>query len=239
MHVLALAATAVQVDVRNAAGKHASGKKVTGIVAMPGSAQQFLVTTNDSRLRLLDGYGICCKFKGHRNSITQIRAALSSDGGTIACGSDDGWVYMWDTGVGQGGVHMRKDPYYTAYQAHEASPVVVVGFAYPGCSRISQQEMLTERGKEDEGAGSSIERAGGGEADGPSISGKSVVGAAENGVGVGDQISGRGVKAAAEELGKERSTATVRHVLVSGAFNGHVRVHELHSGRGARSVGQQ
>jgi hypothetical protein len=225
-------AAIVQVDVRNAAGKHASGKKVTGIVAMPGSAQQFLVTTNDSRLRLLDGYGICCKFKGHRNSITQIRAALSNDGETIACGSDDGWVYMWDTGVGQGGVHMRKDPYYTAFQAHEASPVVVVGFAHPGCLRLSRQEMLAEQDKEEEGACSSTERAGGGEAEGgPSASWKSGLGPLDGGIGTPDTCAGRGAKAAAEELGRERSAATVRHVLVSGAFNGHVRVHELHSGR--------
>lgn len=89
-----------QVDVRNQRGQHAGGKKVTGISAVPGQPNQFLITTNDSRLRLLDGYGTALKFKGHKNSTTQIRGTLSSDGRHVLCGSDDGWVYVWQYGVG-------------------------------------------------------------------------------------------------------------------------------------------
>jgi WD40 repeat protein len=85
----------LQVDVRNQRGQHASGKKVTSIAAVPGQPQQFLITTNDSRLRLLEGYGQVLKFKGHRNSSTQARAALSPDGSQLACGSDDGCLYLW------------------------------------------------------------------------------------------------------------------------------------------------
>eukprot|EP00775_Hariotina_reticulata_P008700 gene8700-8881_t len=88
------------VDVRNQRGQHAGGKKVTGISAVPAQPNQFLITTNDSRLRLLDGYGTALKFKGHKNSNTQIRATVSSDGRHVLCGSDDGWVYVWQYGVG-------------------------------------------------------------------------------------------------------------------------------------------
>lgn len=91
-----------QVDVRNQRGQHASGKKVTCIAAVPGHPQQFLITTNDSRLRLLEGYGQVLKFKGHKNSSTQARAALSPDGSQLACGSDDGYLYLWQQTPGGG-----------------------------------------------------------------------------------------------------------------------------------------
>jgi hypothetical protein len=91
-----------QVDVRNQRGQHASGKKVTGIAAVPGAPQQFLITTNDSRLRLLEGYGQALKFKGHKNSVSQVRAALSPDGAQVACGSDDGCVFLWNAALGGG-----------------------------------------------------------------------------------------------------------------------------------------
>lgn len=93
--------------MRNQRGQHASGKKVTSIAAVPGQPQQFLITTNDSRLRLLEGYGQVLKYKGHKNSSTQARAALSPDGAQVACGSDDGYLYLWQrtpgTGASSGG----------------------------------------------------------------------------------------------------------------------------------------
>ena len=42
------------------------------------------------------GFGLQCKFKGHVNRNTQIRASFSAGGEYIVCGSDDGWVYMWN-----------------------------------------------------------------------------------------------------------------------------------------------
>ncbi|KIY91962.1 WD repeat-containing protein 44 [Monoraphidium neglectum] len=68
---------AAQVDVRNARGHHAGGRKVTSILAVPDEPGSWLVTSNDSRLRLVQGYGVAVKFKGHRNAATQLRGALA------------------------------------------------------------------------------------------------------------------------------------------------------------------
>ncbi len=100
-----------QVDVRNARGQHAGGRKVTSIIAVPGEQGQWLVTSNDSRLRLVRGYGVAVKYKGHRNATTQLRGALSAGNELVACGSDDGGVFMWrrlagkDAGGGSAGPH--------------------------------------------------------------------------------------------------------------------------------------
>ena len=65
---------------------------------------------------ILDVYGVCfcflqtmvlvaglrlqCKYKGHSNRNTQIRASFSADGNSIICGSDDGHVYIWTSDPG-------------------------------------------------------------------------------------------------------------------------------------------
>ncbi|KDD73532.1 hypothetical protein H632_c2081p0, partial [Helicosporidium sp. ATCC 50920] len=84
-----------QIDVRNARGAHARGKKVTGVAYAPGHASRLLVTSNDSRVRLYDGLALHVKFKGHANKSTQIKASFSPEGDRVICGSDDGWVYLW------------------------------------------------------------------------------------------------------------------------------------------------
>jgi hypothetical protein len=41
-------------------------------------------------------YTLEVKYKGLRNRSTLVRASLTSDGSFIACGSDNGWVYLWE-----------------------------------------------------------------------------------------------------------------------------------------------
>lgn len=43
------------------------------------------------------GLRLQCKYKGHSNRNTQIRASFAADGQSIICGSDDGHVYIWNT----------------------------------------------------------------------------------------------------------------------------------------------
>eukprot|EP00891_Asterochloris_glomerata_P003295 jgi/Astpho2/3295/e_gw1.00054.81.1_t len=83
-------------DVRNKRASQKQGKKITGMQYMPAHPNKLLITSNDSRIRLYDGFGLQCKFKGHVNRNTQIRASFSAGGEYIVCGSDDGWVYMWN-----------------------------------------------------------------------------------------------------------------------------------------------
>lgn len=55
-----------------------------------------LCTSNDSRIRLYDGYTLRFKYKGLSNKSTQIKASFSSKGNFVISGSDDGAVYIWD-----------------------------------------------------------------------------------------------------------------------------------------------
>jgi hypothetical protein len=53
--------------VKNRRGKQARSRKVTGVACQPGAPGRLLVTCNDSRVRLYDGYALRRKFKGPAN----------------------------------------------------------------------------------------------------------------------------------------------------------------------------
>jgi len=60
--------------------------------------QEFLVTTNDSRMRLIDftTYKTIMKYKGHINTKFLIPASYNYEKELIISGSEDGRVYIWN-----------------------------------------------------------------------------------------------------------------------------------------------
>lgn len=89
-----------QILVKNHRNKR--GKKVTGIEPMPGmplGEERILVTTNDSRIWIVNmkDKSFVYKYKGLDNPVMQIRASFNDDGRYIICGSEDGCVYLWCT----------------------------------------------------------------------------------------------------------------------------------------------
>ena len=80
-----------QLDVKNKRGQHARGKKITGLTFAPKRLpNSLLVTSNDSRIRMYDGYTLQYKYKGHANKSTQIKASFSPRGNFVVCGSGKG-----------------------------------------------------------------------------------------------------------------------------------------------------
>ena len=61
--------------------------------------ERMLVSTNDSRVRLygLSDFQLVRKYKGHTNYSMQIRARVSESGSHIACGSESGHIFIWET----------------------------------------------------------------------------------------------------------------------------------------------
>jgi len=87
-----------QLDVKNKHGHNSRGRKITGLTYAPNKLfpNALLCTSNDSRIRLYDGYTLRFKYKGLSNKSTQIKASFSSKGNFVISGSDDGAVFIWD-----------------------------------------------------------------------------------------------------------------------------------------------
>ncbi|RAL40950.1 hypothetical protein DM860_008648 [Cuscuta australis] len=75
--------------------KKSHQKKITGFEFVPGSTSKVLVTSADSRIRVIEDVDLVQKFKGFHNSSSQISASISADGRYVVCASEDSYVYVW------------------------------------------------------------------------------------------------------------------------------------------------
>ncbi|KAK8966807.1 hypothetical protein KSP40_PGU019326 [Platanthera guangdongensis] len=84
-------------------GKHKSaGKRVTGLQFSPEDAQQIMITSADSKVRIFDGFGIVHKFRGNvrlaglRKTKSHLSASFTSNGRHIVSVGEDSTVYIWN-----------------------------------------------------------------------------------------------------------------------------------------------
>ncbi|CAD6270362.1 unnamed protein product [Miscanthus lutarioriparius] len=85
-----------QIDIQ-AKKRKAQAKKITGFQFAPGNPAEVLVTSADSQIRVFDGVTMVQKFRGFKNTSSQITAAYTSDGRYAVCASEDSNVYLWRT----------------------------------------------------------------------------------------------------------------------------------------------
>ncbi|XP_030443482.2 uncharacterized protein LOC115665788 isoform X1 [Syzygium oleosum] len=83
-----------QINLQNKK-KKSHHKKITGFQFVSGSSSEVLITSADSRIRVVDGVDLVHKFKGFRNTNSQISASLSANGKYVVSASEDSHVYVW------------------------------------------------------------------------------------------------------------------------------------------------
>ncbi len=74
-------------DVKNKHGHNSRGRKITGLTYAPNKLlpNALLCTSNDSRVRLYDGYTLRFKYKGLSNKSTQVRDFFDGMPPTLPC----------------------------------------------------------------------------------------------------------------------------------------------------------
>ncbi|KAI4374708.1 hypothetical protein MLD38_012671 [Melastoma candidum] len=70
-------------------------RKITGFQFVSGSSSEVVITSADSRIRVVDGTDLVHKFKGFRNTNSQISASLTANGRYVVSASEDSHVYVW------------------------------------------------------------------------------------------------------------------------------------------------
>ncbi|XP_010452082.1 PREDICTED: WD repeat-containing protein 44-like [Camelina sativa] len=94
------------IDLQNK--KKAQAKKITAFQFSPVNPSEMLVTSADSRIRILDGTELVQKFRGFKNVNSQMTASYTVDAKHIVCASEDSQVYVWKHEEPRLGITGRK-----------------------------------------------------------------------------------------------------------------------------------
>lgn len=131
-----------QVNLQNKK-KKSHQKKITGFQFAPGSSSEVLITSADSRVRVVDGVDLFHKFKGFRNTNSQISAALTANGKYVVCASEDSQVYVWKH-EGDSRPSRSKGVTVTRSYEHFHCQDVSVAIPWPGmCDSWGFQDSLS------------------------------------------------------------------------------------------------
>ncbi|CAH2041676.1 unnamed protein product [Thlaspi arvense] len=109
----------------------------------PSNPSEVLVTSADSGIRIIDGLDITQKFRGFRNTNSQIAASFSPDGRYVVCASEDSQVYIWkrdeprNAGAGKGKSLVN-------IQCHENFPCKDVSVAIPWPGSLKYESPVVE-----------------------------------------------------------------------------------------------
>ncbi|PKA53468.1 Guanine nucleotide-binding protein subunit beta [Apostasia shenzhenica] len=76
-------------------------KRITGLQFCPTNSRKLMATSADSVIRILDGFDVVSKYKGLRNTRSQISATFTSDARYIVSASEDSNVYIWNHDLNQ------------------------------------------------------------------------------------------------------------------------------------------
>lgn len=76
--------------------KKSPGKRITGFQFTPSDPSKVMVTSADSLVRIVCGNNVICKFRGLRNSGSQMSASFTSDGKHVVSATEDSNVYIWN-----------------------------------------------------------------------------------------------------------------------------------------------
>ncbi|KAI7753418.1 hypothetical protein M8C21_022805 [Ambrosia artemisiifolia] len=71
-------------------------RRITGFQFCPTDSRKVIVSSADSQVRVLCGVNVVGKFKGNRNSGSQMSASFTADGKHIVSAGDDSNIYMWN-----------------------------------------------------------------------------------------------------------------------------------------------
>ncbi|EPS57208.1 hypothetical protein M569_17612, partial [Genlisea aurea] len=118
-------------------------KKVTGFQFAPLNPSEVLITSTDSRIRIYNRTELLQKYRGFRNTGSQISACFTADGKYVISASEDSQVYVWRVTSENRNNNDRKRHRITV-QSHEHFQCKDVSVAIPWPGSIKNEPPLVE-----------------------------------------------------------------------------------------------
>ncbi|KAF8660438.1 hypothetical protein HU200_058023 [Digitaria exilis] len=135
--------------------KKSGQKKITGFQFAPGSSSEVLITSADSRIRVVNGDEFVHKFKGFRNTSSQISASVAPNGKYVVCASEDSHVYVWRHENSSHPSRSRSTVDVTNSYEHFHCHGVTVAITWPGSEARGSFGSRSSRHSDSDGAVSS------------------------------------------------------------------------------------
>ncbi|CAN6230055.1 unnamed protein product [Urochloa humidicola] len=143
-----------QIDLR-IRKKKSGQKKITGFQFAPGSSSEVLITSANSRIRVVNGDEFVHKFKGFRNTSSQISASVAPNGKYVVCASEDSHVYVWRHDNSSHPSRSRSTVDVTNSYEHFHCHGVTVAITWPGSEARGSFGSRSSRHSDSDGAGNS------------------------------------------------------------------------------------
>ncbi|CAL5070816.1 unnamed protein product [Urochloa decumbens] len=140
-----------QIDLR-IRKKKSGQKKITGFQFAPGSSSEVLITSADSRIRVVNGDEFVHKFKGFRNTSSQISASVAPNGKYVVCASEDSHVYVWRHDNSSHPSRSRSTVDVTNSYEHFHCHGVTVAITWPGSEARGSFGSRSSRHSDSDGA---------------------------------------------------------------------------------------
>ncbi|KAM0889668.1 hypothetical protein ACQ4PT_027599 [Festuca glaucescens] len=140
-----------QIDLR-IRKKKSGQKKITGFQFAPGSSLEVLITSADSRIRVVNGDELVHKFKGFRNTSSQISASVAPNGKYVVCASEDSHVYVWRHDNSSHPSRSRSAVDVTNSYEHFHCQDVTVAITWPGAESRGSFGCRSSRHSDSDGA---------------------------------------------------------------------------------------
>ncbi|XP_019434531.1 PREDICTED: WD repeat-containing protein 44-like isoform X2 [Lupinus angustifolius] len=87
----------LEAQIRVNGKKRTSGNKITGIQFSPKNHQRIMITSEDSKVRILEGIELVQTYKGLPKSGSQMSGSFTSTGKHLISVGDDSRIYIWNS----------------------------------------------------------------------------------------------------------------------------------------------
>ncbi|XP_074556989.1 uncharacterized protein LOC141812944 [Curcuma longa] len=135
-----------QIEIKNKKKKK-QPPKITGFQFAPDNPSEVMITSADSQVRVFEDQKRIHKFRGFRNTSSQISAWYTVDGRYVVCASEDSHVYVWKREAA--GAAAAKGKSTTRSHEHFFCKDVSVAVPWPSagstCAPLSQMPSAAEQ----------------------------------------------------------------------------------------------